>query len=631
MAKTKKNEKKMPSGNRINKSHHSFNPDRASGGQNVRNRSTINRLLMYRNFKAKRDAAGKIIKPAPFQSRINSGTMARVEPNRKWFGNTRVIGQTVLQTFQEEMKKVKSNPYSMVMRPTKLPISLLNEVQKHKRVHILDTESYESTFGPKAQRKRPKLNASDMQSIVEKAEESFNSYERGNDLDLVADDPGYTNEAPELIFRAGRSKRVWGELYKVIDSADVLAQVLDARDPMGTRSKTVESYLKKEKPHKQLIFILNKCDLLPPAVVKKWVAVLSPEYPTMAFRANTQNPFGKGALIKLLSQFKQLHKDKKQISVGFVGYPNVGKSSIINTLKGKKVCNVAPIAGETKVWQYVTLSRKVYLIDCPGVVPPDSNDTETDKVLKGVVRIENIRSPEDHIPAVLERVKVEYLENAYRISDWNDHEEFLEKIAFRSGRLLKGGQPDIGTVARMVLNDWQRGNIPYYVRPPRLDEENRKENNQAETVDDKNDDSAIAQSPGETAVVDTSINNAEDEDDGLKSVEVTSQSIGDAEEEAECASTEVGRSVKITADDAKPSLSKTSDRQTKKKQGRGKKRRHQKMSDDEDVAENVKGKKKRQMYAQSKVKKIGKHFYDVANVKNRRNRLPVIQAVTEDD
>lgn len=53
----------------------------------------------------------------------------------------------------------------------------------------------------------------------------------------------------------------------MIDSADVLAQVLDARDPMGTRSKTVESYLKKEKPHKQLIFILNKCDLLPPAVV----------------------------------------------------------------------------------------------------------------------------------------------------------------------------------------------------------------------------------------------------------------------------------------------------------------------------------------------------------------------------
>jgi nuclear GTP-binding protein len=45
----------------------------------------------------------------------------------------------------------------------------------------------------------------------------------------------------------------------------------------------------------------------------------------------------------------QLHSDKKQISVGFIGYPNVGKSSVINTLRAKKVCNVAPIAGETKV------------------------------------------------------------------------------------------------------------------------------------------------------------------------------------------------------------------------------------------------------------------------------------------
>ena len=59
------------------------------------------------------------------------------------------------------------------------------------------------------------------------------------------------------------------------------------------------------------------------------------------------------------SYFRQLHKDKKQISVGFIGYPNVGKSSIINTLRSKKVCSVAPIAGETKasllMWSTVSL------------------------------------------------------------------------------------------------------------------------------------------------------------------------------------------------------------------------------------------------------------------------------------
>ena len=70
--------------------------------------------------------------------------------------------------------------------------------------------------------------------------------------------------------------------------------------------------------------------------------------------------------------------------MGFIGYPNTGKSSIINALRAKKVCKVAPIAGETKVWQYVTLMRRIFLIDCPGVVYP-TGDTETEIILKGVV------------------------------------------------------------------------------------------------------------------------------------------------------------------------------------------------------------------------------------------------------
>ena len=98
-----------------------------------------------------------------------------------------------------------------------------------------------------------------------------------------------------------------------------------------------------------------------------------------------------------------MHSDKKQISVGFIGYPNVGKSSIINTLKKKKVCTVAPIPGETKVWQYITLMRRIYLIDCPGVVPISNKDSDTDTVLKGVVRVENLQTPAEHVPDRAER------------------------------------------------------------------------------------------------------------------------------------------------------------------------------------------------------------------------------------
>ncbi|KFQ82563.1 Nucleolar GTP-binding protein 2, partial [Phoenicopterus ruber ruber] len=414
-----------------------------------------------------RNKHGKVIKPLQYQSTVAPGTVARVEPNIKWFGNTRVIKQSSLQKFQEEMETVMKDPYRVVMKQRKLPMSLFyDRIKPHtSRVHILDTETFETTFGPKSQRKRPNLSASDVQSLVENAEASSGSYDQGKDRDLVTEDTGVRDEAQEEIYKKGQSKRIWGELYKVIDSSDVVVQVLDARDPMGTRSPHVESYLKKEKHWKHLIFVLNKCDLVPTWATKRWVAVLSQEYPTLAFHASLTNPFGKGAFIQLLRQFGKLHSDKKQISVGFIGYPNVGKSSVINTLRSKKVCNVAPIAGETKVWQYITLMRRIFLIDCPGVVYP-SGDTETDIVLKGVVQVEKIKSPEDHISAVLERAKPEYIRKTYKIDSWKDTEDFLEKLASRTGKLLKGGEPNTQTVSKMVLNDWQRGRIPFFVKPP---------------------------------------------------------------------------------------------------------------------------------------------------------------------
>lgn len=421
---------------------------------------------MYRQ-KQRCNNRGKVIRPFQFQSTVTPGTVARVEPNIKWFTNTRVIKQSSLQKFKDEMGAVQKDPYRVVMRPSKLPMSLLHDrIKAHNaKVHILDTEDFKTTFGPKAQRKRPNLMVEDVKDLVVKAEASALTYSEEKDKDLVTEDTGVRAEVREEIFKKGQSKRIWGELYKVIDSSDVIIQVLDARDPIGTRSKSIEAYMKKEKSWKHLIFVLNKCDLIPAWVTKRWVAILSQEHPTLAFHASLTNSFGKGSLIQLLRQFGKLHSDKKQISVGFIGYPNVGKSSVINTLRSKKVCNVAPLAGETKVWQYITLMRRIFLIDCPGVVYP-SDDSETDIVLKGVVQVEKIKNPEEHIGAVLQRAKPEYIQKTYRIPSWSSPEDFLEKMAFRTGKLMKGGEPDITAVSKMVLNDWQRGRIPFFVKPP---------------------------------------------------------------------------------------------------------------------------------------------------------------------
>jgi nuclear GTP-binding protein len=175
-------------------------------------------------------------------------------------------------------------------------------------------------------------------------------------------------------------------------------------------------------------------------------------------------------LIQLLRQFSSLHSDRKQISVGFIGYPNTGKSSIINTLRKKKVCTVAPIPGETKVWQYITLMKRIYLIDCPGVVPPSNTDTEEDILLRGVVRVENVQNPEQYISGVLKRVQQRHIERTYDVKNYGDALEFLSILARKGGRLLRGGEPDLDGVAKMVINDFLRGKIPWFTPPPHSDD-----------------------------------------------------------------------------------------------------------------------------------------------------------------
>ena len=173
-------------------------------------------------------------------------------------------------------------------------------------------------------------------------------------------------------------------------------------------------------------------------------------------------------MISLLRQFALLHKDKKSISVGFIGYPNVGKSSVINTMRRKKVCNVAPIPGETKVWQFVAMTQRVFLIDCPGVVYSGQEHDETELILRGVCRVENILTPQEHIPEVLKRAKHEHLARLFQVTGWEADDtgiEFLTKVAFCRGKLLKGGEPDLDGIARTVLRDWQYGKIPFLTQP----------------------------------------------------------------------------------------------------------------------------------------------------------------------
>jgi nuclear GTP-binding protein len=187
-------------------------------GAKIRSQSTVKRLQMYRGGKPKRDPSGRIVQAALFQKELPPGTQARVAPNRQWFNNSKVVTQSALQKFQSALSTTLADPYQVVMKQTQLPVTLLNEKAKQKRVHILDVEPYETTFGPKAQRKRPGNlieHGDDMAALMAHVEQRQNQYDQEKDQDLMREHDGVKDEVINPLFKAGQSKRIWNELYKV--------------------------------------------------------------------------------------------------------------------------------------------------------------------------------------------------------------------------------------------------------------------------------------------------------------------------------------------------------------------------------------------------------------------------------
>ena len=113
--------------------------------------------------------------------------------------------------------------------------------------------------------------------------------------------------------------------------------------------------------------------------------------------------------------------------------------------------------------------KRIYLIDCPGIVPPNANDTKEDILLKGVVRIEMVDDPSQYVAAVLKRVQPKHVERTYAVKGYADATEFLELLARKGGRLLRGGEADLNGVAKMVINDFLRGKLPWFTHPPAIE------------------------------------------------------------------------------------------------------------------------------------------------------------------
>ncbi|KAF9905531.1 Guanine nucleotide-binding protein-like 3 [Linnemannia zychae] len=287
-------------------------------------------------------------------------------------------------------------------------------------------------------------------------------------------------------------KAYYREFRKVLENADVILEVLDARDPLGCRTKQIERLIMDAGTDKRIILVLNKIDLAPRENVESWLKYLRHEYPTIAFKASTQSQrtnlgqsnigtematddmltssecLGADQLVKLLKNYCRNANIKTAITVGVIGYPNVGKSSVINSLKRSKVCGVGSTPGFTKVAQEINLDKNIKLLDCPGIVfsKGDNGETPAELLLRNCVKVELLEDPISPVELIVGRCKKEQLMEMYGVPLFDDVNDFLVHLARIRGKLKRGGIPDIFSAARSILNDWNSGKIPFYTIPP---------------------------------------------------------------------------------------------------------------------------------------------------------------------
>ncbi|MQL84191.1 hypothetical protein Taro_016697, partial [Colocasia esculenta] len=335
---------------------------------------------------------------------------------------------------------------------------------------------------------------------------------------------------------------IWRQLWRVLERSDLLVMVVDARDPFFYRCPDLEAYAREIDEHKRTLLLVNKADLLPITVRQRWAnyfrlhgtlfvfwsakaasAVLESKRLKIPWEesASGQESASSSEDTKIYSRNELLSRLQaeaeaivarrnlsgkrslddahfvgdgkentaaKHVVVGFVGYPNVGKSSTINALVGEKRTGVTSTPGKTKHFQTLIISDDLMLCDCPGLVFPSFSSSRYEMIASGVLPIDRMTEHREAVQVVANHVPRQTLERVYNISlpKPKPYEllqrpvlasELLRTYCSSRGYVSSGGLPDETRAARQILKDYIDGKLPHFEMPPDLTEDGLDETN----------------------------------------------------------------------------------------------------------------------------------------------------------
>ena len=262
--------------------------------------------------------------------------------------------------------------------------------------------------------------------------------------------PGHMKKTRELI----------AENLKMVD---IVIEVIDARIPVSSRNPIIDELVK----NKRRLIILNKSDLSDPKANEAWAETFKKQG-NLVLTMNCMTGIGVGQLYKLLSRLQDEKNEgqlrKKSLRMMIVGVPNVGKSSIINRMTGKKSAKPGDRPGVTKGKQWLGLENGMQLLDTPGILWPKFEDPQVGLNLAfcGSIKDEIL----DTASLALELIKVlqrdypQLLRERYKLDELDEDALVnMEAIAAKRGFILSGKRVDYERCARTVLDEFRGGKI----------------------------------------------------------------------------------------------------------------------------------------------------------------------------